>query len=68
MDIILKENGIKSMALIRLSVVPFTLSSYAMGITAIKPLHFFLGSFSFIIRLSLSTYVGCRLYTMGNKE
>ena len=35
MDAILAENGIKSMALIRLSVFPFAISSYALGITSI---------------------------------
>jgi uncharacterized membrane protein YdjX (TVP38/TMEM64 family) len=68
MDAILKENGIKSMALIRLSVFPFSMSSYAIGVTSIKPMHFFLGSFTFAIRLAMSTFVGCRLYIMGSKE
>ena len=68
MDEILKENGIKSMALIRLSVFPFSTSSYFYGITSINPMHYIIGSCTFSIRLALSIYLGCRLYVMGKKE
>jgi len=68
MDAILQENGIKSMALIRLSVLPFSTSSYFFGITSIKPWHYIIGSCTFVVRLSLSIYLGCRLYVMGKKE
>ena len=67
-DMILKENGIKSMLLIRLAFSPITISSYAIGITSIKPLHYFIGSFSYVFRLAPAVYVGCRLYVMGNKK
>jgi uncharacterized membrane protein YdjX (TVP38/TMEM64 family) len=68
MDEILKENGIKSMAIIRLSVFPFSTSSYLFGITSIKPMDYIIGSCTFSIRLALSIYLGCRLYVMGKKE
>lgn len=68
MDAILKENGIKSMLLIRLSFFPFGASSYFFGITGINPLHYFIGSFSFVIKLAMSVFLGCQLFVIGEKE
>lgn len=68
LDMILKEDGIKSMLLFRLAFSPITISSYAIGITSIKTWHYFIGSFSYVFRIGIAVYVGCRLYVKGNKK
>jgi uncharacterized membrane protein YdjX (TVP38/TMEM64 family) len=54
--------------LIRLSVFPFGASSYFFGITGINTIQYFFGSFTFIFKLSMSIYLGCRLFVIGKKE
>ena len=68
LDAILVENGAKSVALLRMSYFPLTPSSLILGVTNISTKDFFLGSMSYILKLSMSIYPGCRLYVIGQKD
>ena len=56
------NQSIKIIALMRLIMIPFGLTNYLLGVTAVSFWRYMLGSSAYLFKCSLHTYIGCTLY------
>lgn len=66
MNEIITTEGIKIVALIRLTFAPFGISSYIFGVSDISFTDYMLGNLSYIINSCTQSFIGCSLYTAAS--
>jgi uncharacterized membrane protein YdjX (TVP38/TMEM64 family) len=62
MDDVLTDEGIKVVGLIRLTFVPFGITSYVLGVSNISMMDYFIGNLSYIVNSCTQSFIGCSLY------
>ena len=66
-DIVVIE-GIKIVALLRLTFAPIGLTSYLLGVTEITLWDYIFGNVTYLFKCSLHALIGCQLYTPTNGQ
>jgi uncharacterized membrane protein YdjX (TVP38/TMEM64 family) len=57
------SEGVKIVALIRLTFAPFGVTSYIFGVSEISLGDYMLGNLSYLINSFSQSFIGCSLYT-----
>ena len=60
-DEVLRDDGIKIVALMRLSFLPLGISSYILGVSSIRFRDYAIGNLSYIIMVCNPCFIGCFL-------
>lgn len=66
MNEIITTEGIKIVALLRLTFAPFGVTSYIFGVSDISLTDYMLGNLSYIINSCSQSFIGCSLYTAAS--
>ena len=62
-DAILETEGVKVIALLRLTFAPFGVTSYILGVSSISVKSYMMGNSSYIINCCSQCFIGCSLFT-----
>ena len=65
---LLVNQGIKIVALLRLTFAPYGISSYILGVTQISLIDFVIGTLAYTFNCSMQIFIGCSLYSMNGNE
>lgn len=68
MNLIVKDDGCKIVALIRLTFAPFGITSYILGVSEISLCDYILGNITYFFNCTAQCFIGCSLYEAAINE
>ena len=68
MNEIVSTDGLKIVALIRLTFAPFGITSYIFGVSDINLCDYLLGNMTYIFNCTAQCFIGCSLYEAAVNE